>query len=155
MKTLQKLIGMTLPIVAAMVAVGSAGATQFSNSGTDCAQNFTTTPQIEFDNSTGTAVNGSTSTKNFYCGGTSNLDKNLLSVVAEVVDRSASAVECTAYNGSFTAGPVASAGTDPSYKSLTLNITDAAWFEATVKCDVPGLNAGIGSGVHKVYWLTN
>jgi hypothetical protein len=156
MKKLQKLLAITLPMLGAVAVWGTAEGATFSAFGTDCVQNFTTTPQIEFDNSNGTAVNGSsTSTRNFLCTGTSTTDKVLQSVTARVVDRSTSAVECTAFNGAFSVGPVASAGTDASFKDLVLNITDATWVDAFVKCDVPALASGIGSGVNRIFWLTN
>jgi hypothetical protein len=153
---MRKALAILLPVLGAMFVLSTAEGAQFTANGTECVQNFTTASEIKFDNSNGTAVNSGASIRNYFCGGTANSDKVLQSVNVLVVDRSAvGAVECRAFNGAFSVGPVASAGSDASIKTLTLNITDSTWFDAIVKCDVPAFAAGLGSGVTQVRWFTN
>jgi hypothetical protein len=146
-----------LPILGATFVFSSAYAAQFFTNGSECVQNFTATPEIKYDNSaTATAVNSSASIRDHFCGVTSNSDKVLTSITVRVVDRSAvGAVECSAFNGSFTVGPAASAGSDASIKSLPLNITDATWGQSAVRCNVPAFAGGLGSGVRSTEWITN
>lgn len=154
MKTLLPLV--LLASLGSTMLIQDAGGATFSTRGVNCVQHFTTSPSIKFDNTNGTAVNSSTSTRNYFCSGTSNSDKTLQSVNVVVVDRSTvGAVECSAFNGSFSVGPGASAGSDASLKTISLNITNAGFFDAIVKCDIPAFASGLGSGVTFIEWITN
>ncbi len=155
---MNKLAGISILVLAGVGLVGTAWATTFKVMGSGCVQNFTTASEIKYDASNfGTAVNSSTSRRNHYCGGgTANLDKTLQSITVKVIDRStAEGVECRALNGSFAVGPVASAGSDASFKSLVLNITDSQWLETSVRCDIPPFAGGLGSGVSIIDYVTN